>query len=95
MSDEAVVSYKRFPLLPFKERKALFSNIAGVYKVIEQKQLSYRENLEKLHPDYVVHGDDWKTGVQKPIRDEVNSILATYGGVLVEYPYASDKNIKN
>jgi len=94
LSDEAVVSYKRFPLLPFKERKALFSNIAGVYKVIEQKQLSYRENLEKLHPDYVVHGDDWKTGVQKPIRDEVNSILATYGGVLVEYPYASDKKYK-
>jgi phosphoenolpyruvate mutase len=95
LSDEAVVSYKRFPLLPFKERKALFSNIAGVYKVIEQKQLSYRENLEKLHPDYVVHGDDWKTGVQKPIRDEVNAVLATYGGVLVEYPYASDKRYKD
>lgn len=91
LSDEAVVSYKRFPLLPFKERKALFANISGVYKVIEQKELSYRENLEKLHPDYVVHGDDWKEGVQKPIRDEVTSVLATYGGMLVEFPYASEE----
>ena len=94
LSDEAVVSYKRFPLLPFKERKALFSNISGVYRVIEQKELSYRENLEKLQPDYVVHGDDWKEGIQKPIRDEVASILASYGGVLVEYPYASDQKYK-
>ena len=91
LSDEAVVSYKRFPLIPFKERKALFSNIKGVSRVIEQTELSYRENLEKLHPDYVVHGDDWIVGFQKPVRDEVVSILATYGGMLIEYPYASDE----
>lgn len=91
MSDEAVMSYKRFPLLPFEERKAMFENIKGVDKVVEQKTLSYKENLEKLKPDYVVHGDDWKTGIQKTIRDEVCSVLATYGGQLVEYPYSKDK----
>ena len=48
LSDEAVVSYKRFPLLPFSERKIMFENIAGVYKVVEQKTLSYRDNLEKM-----------------------------------------------
>ena len=90
LADEAVADYKRFPLLPFEERKALISNIVGVDRVIEQKTLSYRENLEKLHPDYVVHGDDWVTGVQKPIRDEVCEILAGYGGQLVEYPYSKD-----
>ncbi len=95
LSDEAVVSYKRFPLLPFEERKALFSNIVGVYKVIEQKELSYRENLMKLRPDFVVHGDDWVDGVQRPIRDEVCSILAEYGGMLVEYPYAKDEKYKD
>lgn len=91
LSDEAVVSYKRFPLLPFAERKAMFENIAGVYKVVEQKTLSYKENLEKYRPTYVVHGDDWLTGFQKPIRDEVCSVLASYGGKLVEYPYSKDE----
>lgn len=91
LSDEAVVSYKRFPLMPFDERKTMFENIAGVYKVVEQKTLSYKENLEKYHPDYVVHGDDWVTGFQKPIRDEACCVLASYGGQLVEYPYSKDE----
>lgn len=91
LSDEAVISYKRFPLLPFEERKAMFENIAGVYKVVEQKTLSYKRNLELLKPDYVVHGDDWLTGFQKPIRDEVCSVLASYGGRLVEYPYSKEE----
>lgn len=94
LSDEAVASYKRFPLLPCEERKALFANINGVYQVVEQKDLSYKDNLEALKPDYVVHGDDWISGKQKAIRDEVCSILATYGGKLVEYPYASDRRYK-
>lgn len=91
LSDEAVVSYKRFPLLPFEERKTMFENIAGVYRVVEQRTLSYKENLEKLKPTYVVHGDDWVNGIQKPIRDEVCSVLASYGGQLVEYPYSRDR----
>ena len=91
LSDEAVVSYKRFPLMPFDERKTMFENITGVYKVVEQKTLSYKQNLEKYHPDYVVHGDDWVTGFQKPIRDEVCCVLASYGGQLVEYPYSKDE----
>ena len=94
LSDEAVVSYKRLPLVPASERKRLFENIAGVYKVVDQDKLSYRENLEKLHPDIVVHGDDWCSGFQKPIRDEVVSILASYGGKLVEYPYSNDNKYK-
>ncbi len=91
LSDEAVVSYKRFPLLPYTERKSMFENITGVYRVVEQKTLSYKENLKKYHPAYVVHGDDWTSGIQKPIRDEVVSVLASYGGRLVEFPYARDK----
>lgn len=90
LSDEAVASYKRYPLLPFDERKSLFENIAGVEKVIEQKTLSYSDNLRALKPDYVVHGDDWVEGFQKPIRDEVVRVLDEYGGKLVEYPYSSD-----
>ena len=90
LSDEAVASYKRFPLVPASERMLIYKNLAGVYKVIEQKKLSYKENLEKYKPDIVVHGDDWITGFQKPIRDEVISILKSYGGKLVEFPYSTD-----
>lgn len=91
MSDEAVASYKRFPLLPFEERKTMFENIKGVYKVVEQETLSYKDILKKYKPDIVVHGDDWKVGFQKYLRDEVCTILATYGGELVEYPYSKNE----
>ena len=94
LSDEAVASYKRFPLLPAVERMRLFENIAGVSRVVEQRTLSYKENLEKYRPDIVVHGDDWCTGFQKPIRDEVVSILETYGGTLAEFPYSRDEKYK-
>ncbi len=91
LSDEAVSSYKRFPLMPFNERKTIFENISGVKQVVEQKTLSYAEILRKIKPNYVVHGDDWKEGFQKPIRDEVLSVLSEYGGYLVEFPYSQDE----
>ncbi len=91
LSDEAVTSYKRLPLVPASERKVMFENVAGVYKVVDQNTLSYKENLEMYKPAIVVHGDDWCQGFQKPIRDEVTSILASYGGKLVEYPYGTDQ----
>lgn len=90
LSDEAVASYKRMPLVPASERKIMFENISGVHSVVDQNTLSYRENLEKYKPSIVVHGDNWVTGIQRRIRDEVTSILASYGGKLVEYPYSSD-----
>lgn len=82
LSDEAVASYKRFPLLSYDERASVISHIKGVKEVIKQNGLSYRENLSQLKPDYAVHGDAWKTGFQKPIRDEVVKILNEYGGEL-------------
>lgn len=91
LSDEAIIGYRRFPLMPYEERKALFSNIKGVYKVVEQTELSYKKNINLYMPDYVVHGDDWKTGIQKSIRAEVVSELASYGGILVEYPYSKNE----
>ena len=91
LSDEAVAGYKRFPLLPYEERKTIFENISGVHMVIEQKTLSYKENIELLRPDIVVHGDDWRTGVQQPVREEALEVLERCGGMLVEYPYAYDE----
>lgn len=95
LSDEAVASYKRLPLVPASERKVMFENVAGVYKVVDQDTLSYKTVLDQLHPDIVVHGDDWCQGFQKPIRDEVVSILASYGGKLVEYPYSAEDKYKD
>ena len=94
LSDEAVSSYKRFPLIPFIERKALIENIAGVERVVEQKTLSYAAVLRELKPDYVVHGTDWCEGFQKPIRQEVCEVLEEYGGRLIEYPYSNNPMYK-
>ena len=94
LSDEAVSSYKRFPLIPFDERKALLSNIAGVESVVTQETLSYADVLRQLKPDYVVHGTDWCEGFQRPVRDEVCQVLAEYGGELVEYPYSDSPMYK-
>lgn len=90
LSDEAVASYRRFPMMPFRERKELMGSISGVAGVVEQKTLSYADNLRRLKPDIVVHGDDWRDGFQKPIREEVVRVLAEYGGRLVEFPYSRD-----
>lgn len=95
LSDEAVMGYKRIPLVPFEERKKLYENIDGIYKVVEQKELSYKDNIRSIKPDYIVHGDNWVTGYQQPIREEVIQLLKEYGGELVEFPYSSDQKYKD
>lgn len=90
LSDEAVVSYKRFPLMPFSERKTMFENIVGVDRVVEQATLSYRDNLLEYKPDILVHGDNWQSGIQLPIRTEAIDTISTYGGQLIEFAYSSD-----
>jgi phosphoenolpyruvate phosphomutase len=49
--------------------------------------LDYVPNLKQIKPDFVVHGDDWKTGAQKEIRQRVIETLAEWGGELVEPKY--------
>ena len=78
-------------IFSYVDRKNMIESIKGVDKVIPQDTLSYRKNLEILKPDYVVHGDDWKVGIQQPIRAEVCDVLASYGGKLVEYPYSKNE----
>lgn len=95
LSDEAIMTYKDIPLVPAEERKVIVENIKGVHQVVDQRTLSYKENLLSFRPDFVVHGDDWNTGVQKPVRDEVVEILSTYGGKLVEYPYSTERKYRD
>ena len=87
LTDKAITSYKRLPYLTYEEREAVVIGIKGVLKVVPQETLDYRPNLEALKPDIVVHGDDWKSGVQSKVRDQVIETLAQWGGKLIDVPY--------
>jgi phosphoenolpyruvate phosphomutase len=87
LTDEAIASYKRLPLIAFDERKLIVENLKGVEEVVPQKTLDYVPNLKEFQPDYVVHGDDWKTGVQRDVRQRVIDALSEWGGKLVEPKY--------
>ena len=93
LTDEVIASYKRFPLLSYEERKAIVENIKGVAQVIPQESLDYVPNLLRVRPHYVVHGDDWRTGVQQNIRRRVIETLEEWGGKLVEIPYTRGVSI--
>jgi len=90
LTDEAIAAYKRLPYLNYEHREIVISNFQNVKKIVKQSEWDYRPNLEKLKPDYVVHGDDWKTGVQSKIRQDVIDCIAKWGGELVEIPYTKD-----
>ena len=87
LTDEAIASYKRLPSMTYEDRKLVIENINGVKEVVPQPTLDYRPNLQKIKPDYVVHGDDWKTGVQKQVRQQVLETLQEWGGELIEPEY--------
>ena len=88
LTDEVVAGYKRFPVLTCAERMKVVAGLKGVARVIEQDDIGYAKPLRLLKPDYVVHGDDWREGFQKPVREECLRLLAEYGGQLVEFPYS-------
>ncbi|MDX4062311.1 phosphoenolpyruvate mutase [Aliarcobacter skirrowii] len=87
LTDKAIASYKRLPYMTYSQRKSVIENIKGVKEVIPQNTLDYRPNLELLRPDFVVHGDDWKEGVQAKTRQQVIDTLALWGGELIEPSY--------
>ncbi len=87
LTDEAIASYKHYPLLPLDERKAMFESLKGVHRVVVQQSLDYTDILHQLKPDIVVHGDDWLVGYQANIRQKVIETLKEWDGELVEYPY--------
>ena len=87
LTDKAIASYKRLPHMNYDFRKAVIENSKGVDRVVPQEELDYSENLLKLKPDFVVHGDDWKEGIQKQTRQKVINLLNTWGGKLIEPTY--------
>ena len=87
LSDKAVAEHKRIPYLNFEQRKKILINFKGVKSVIEQNEWDYSKNIKSLKPDFLVHGDDWKTGHMSEIRRKVLKIMKSYGGKLIEIPH--------
>ena len=93
LTDKAIASYKKIPHLSYRQREVVLKNIKFVNKVIPQKTLDYRPNLKMIKPNFVVHGDDWKIGIQKQVRLNVIKTLKKWGGKLIEPKYT--KNISS
>lgn len=94
LSDEASIRYNKFPTISQEERIRLYRSIDGVSEVVIQNDMMYEDVIALIQPDYVLHGDNWKEGPEKVIRDRVKSLLETYGGELVDIPYTYNEKVK-
>lgn len=95
LSDEAMVRFDRFPTISFEERMKLIKAIPDVDRILCQEDIMYDKVIAKLHPDYVIHGDNWKSGPTKAIRDNVEKILSAYGGQIIDVPYTYNEKVKH
>lgn len=94
LSDEAMVRFNRFPTVSFEERIKMVEEIEKVSQVVVQQEIMYDKIIEELHPDYVIHGDNWMEGPMKAIRDNVEALLSAYGGQIIDVPYTYNENVK-
>jgi phosphoenolpyruvate phosphomutase len=95
LSDEAVIRYNKFFTISQDERVRMVSELPDVSRVVIQKDIMYDGIISELRPDYVIHGDNWNQGPMSAIRNNVCSLLAQYGGVLVDVPYTYSENAKH
>ena len=94
LSDKASIRYNRFPTISEAERIALYEQIEGVDEVILQNDMLYDDVIEKLHPDIVIHGDNWKVGAEAAIRAHVKQLVESYGGQIIDIPYTYSEKVK-
>ena len=95
LTDEAMVKFDRFPTISFEERMEMIRKVEGVDKVVKQDTVMYDGVIAEIKPDYVIHGDNWKSGPTKAIRDNVEKLLAEYGGHIIDVPYTFNENVKH
>ena len=93
LTDSAISEYKKFPLIDYKERYKTLAGIKFVDEIVVQKNWDYSENIRKYKPNFFIHGDDWKTGIQKKTRERVIKQLKKWSGKLIEPKYT--KNISS
>lgn len=94
LSDAALIRYNKFPTVSLKDRVKLYENLDGVDEVVVQDSVMYDDIINELHPDYVVHGDNWKEGPEATIRENVIELLKKYGGELIEVSYTYNSHVK-
>lgn len=96
LTDEAMIKFNRFPVIPFEERVEMVKNIEGVKEVIVQREIMYDNVINELKPDYVIHGDNWKNGYMKAVRDNAEKLLKNLGGdrKIIDVPYTYNDNVK-
>ena len=88
------IRYNKFPTVSIEERIALYRSIPGVDEVVVQEDMGYTDVIEKIHPDYIIHGDNWKDGPESFIREKVKALVESYGGELIEVPYTYNEQVK-
>jgi phosphoenolpyruvate mutase len=93
LTDKAIATEKRIPILNYEQRKKILENINGVSKVVAQNEWDCSSNILKYKPNYLVHGDDWKFGYDKNYRTRAIKALKKVSGKLIEIPYT--KNISS
>lgn len=94
LCDSERVRYNRFPMKTVEERIEMIKAIPGVDNVIVQNHIMYDEVFEQLHPDYVVHGDNWSAPSMTAIRNNILGLIEKYGGELIEVPYSFNEKIQ-
>lgn len=94
LSDKEMIRCTKFPTTSEEERIALYQSLEGVDEVILQDNMLYDDMIEKIHPDYVVHGDNWREGAERAVRDHVEGLLRVYGGQIVDVPYTYSESVK-
>jgi cytidyltransferase-like protein len=90
LSDEAIKSYKRNPIITYEDRYIVLKSLRQVNNIIKQNTLDYTSNLLNIRPEFVVHGDDWINGPQKKTRDKVIEILKEWNGQVIDVPYTTE-----
>ena len=93
LTDSAIAEYKKFPLINYKERYKTLEGIKYIDQIVKQENWDYSENIKKYKPNFFIHGDDWKTGIQKHQRSKVINTLKKINGKLIEIPFK--KNISS
>ena len=94
LSDAALIQYNKFPTVSLKDRVKLYESLDDVDEVVVQDSVMYDDIINELHPDYVVHGDNWKEGPEATIRENVIELLKKYGGELIEVSYTYNSHVK-
>ena len=94
LSDRTLIRYNKFPTIAQAERIRLYESLDGVDKVVVQDDMMYDDVIEALHPDYVVHGDNWKEGPESAIRAHVEELLSAYGGEVIDVPYTYNEKVR-